>query len=65
MDTPIQPKQIVTLGVALLLAVGSYWIPPPPSILIPSPESPELLMHSIPVELEIFNRTLVKVWPSP
>lgn len=65
MNTPIQPKQIVTLVLAMLLAIGSYWIPPPPSILMPSPDSPELLTHFIPVESGILNRALLKVWPSP
>lgn len=63
MNTPIRPKQIVTLGLAMLLGGGSYWIPLPPNILMPNRDSPERLIPSIPVESGVFNRThtLVKV----
>lgn len=62
MNMQIQPKQLVTLGLALMLAIGSYWIPLTPGVLMPNPNSPEQLTHSTPVESGIFVHEPAKVW---
>ena len=62
MNPQIQPKQLITLGLSIALAVGSYWIPLPPRVSMPN--SLERLTYSSPIELGIFTPEPVKVWPS-
>ncbi len=61
MKMQIQLKQLVTLGLALLLAVGSYWIPLTPSTLILNLNSLRQLTHSPPVKSGIFVDEPAKV----
>lgn len=60
MATQIQPKQIITLVLSIMLAIGSCWIPLSPNALIRNPESSKRVAQSTPVELGIFARNPVK-----
>ncbi len=56
----MQPKQIITLVLSSMLAIGSYWIPLSPNPLTRNPESPKMVAQPTPVELGIFARNPVK-----
>jgi hypothetical protein len=62
MNTQIERKQIIMLVLSIMLAVGSYWIPLPPSAPMRNPKLPEMVVQSTPVESGIFARNLVKAW---
>lgn len=60
MLTQIQPKQIITLVLSIMLAIGSYWIPLSPNPLTRNPESSKMVAQSTSVELGIIAHNPVK-----
>ena len=62
MNTQIQQKQIVTLVLSIVLAVGSYWIPLRPNTPMLNLELPEMVAQSTPVESGILLHKPVKAW---
>lgn len=62
MNIQIERKQIIMLVLSIMLAVGSYWIPLPPSASMGNPKLPEMVAQSTPVESRIFAREPATAW---
>jgi hypothetical protein len=63
MNTQKQRKQIFMLALAIMLVIGSYWIPLSPHAPMRNRELPTMVAQSAPVESGIFARSLVQAWP--
>lgn len=62
MNAKIQTKQMITLVLSIMLAIGSYWIPLLPSASIPNPKLLKMVAQSNPVESRIFAREPATAW---